>query len=278
LVLGRISSDVSVHRVSGALKIETGHGSLTAHDLGAGMEAGCIAGDLSLKTVPRPGQTYRATVEGAIRARFPPETSARFDLTSNSLVSAQLPLLEKQEPQHIVGQAGDGQASVILRANSDLWVQIQDYTNDEYDAWQAMDSISQRIEAEIAQHLGKMSVDAATQREIDQALRRAEQELAEAQRQLERETQRAQERAQQAQEKAARAARRAQERIARKSRSWGVTIDTGSGLFGPPPPRRQSPPKSSGASASEQLAILKMLQEKKISVQEAEELIQALEG
>jgi multidrug efflux pump subunit AcrA (membrane-fusion protein) len=159
-------------------------------------------------------------------------------------------------------------------------VQIQDQADDAFDAWQTMDSISARIEAEIAQHLGKMNVDAATQREIDRALRRAEQELAQAQRQLDIETERARERARRAQSNAAKAAKRAQERIARRSRSWGVTIDTESGLFGPPHPRHSShrrphPPR---ASAEEQLAILKMLQEGKISVQEAEELLRALEG
>lgn len=278
LVLESVSGDVNVRGILGLLRVQSGQGSLTAHDLGSGLEADYIAGDLSLKTTPLPGHTYRANVEGAIRARFPPATNARFDLRSSSLVSAQLPLLEKQEPTHVIGQAGEGQADVTLQAHSDLWVQIQDQANAEFDAWQAMDSISTRIEAEIAQHLGKMSVDASTQREIDKALRQAEQELAQAQRQLERETRRAQERAQRAQERAAKAARRAQERIARQSRSWGVTIDTGSGLFGPSPPRRRSPSKTSAASAEEQLAILKMLQENKISVEEAEQLLKALEG
>jgi hypothetical protein len=165
-----------------------------------------------------------------------------------------------------------------LQANGDLWVQMQEQTQDEYDAWQAMASISARIEAEIAQHLGKMSVDASTQREIDRAIRKAEQELAQAQRHLEQETLRAQEQARRAQEKAAKAARRAQERIARRSRSWGVTIDTESGLFGPRPPRRRGRPRHTHASPAEQLAILRMLQEGKISVDEAEELLRALEG
>jgi hypothetical protein len=123
-----------------------------------------------------------------------------------------------------------------------------------------------------------MSVDASTQRKIDQALRKAEQEIAQAQQNLERETQRAQERAQRAQEKAAKAARRAQERIARRSRSWGFDANIGPGLFGPPHPRHHARPKPPGASAEEQLAILKMLQENKITVEQAEQLLKALEG
>jgi len=278
LELGDVDGDIGVRTILGLLKIQNGHGNLQAHDLHGGLQADRIDGDLSLRAVPSTGQVYQAYSEGAIRARFPAETSARFDLKSDSMISAQLPLIEKQEPTQVVGQAGAGEADIILQSKSDLWVQMQDQTDEGFDPWKTMDSISSRIEAEIAQHLGRMSVDANTQREIDRAIRQAEQELAYAQHQLERETERARERAQRAQEKAAQAARRAQERIARKSRSWGMSINTASGLFGPPPPRHPHRPQPSRASEEEQLAILKMLQENKISVQEAEDLLRALEG
>jgi hypothetical protein len=277
LELGDVSGDVTVRGAVGAFKLDQGHGSLRAYDLQKGLEAGHIVGDLSLKTVAQPGQVYRAQTDGEIRARFPAETSARFDLQSNSSVSARLPTLEHHEQTHVIGQAGAGEAEVILQADGDLWVQVHDQHEDTFDAWQEMDSIAARIEAEIAQHLGKMNLDADTQREIDKAMRRAEQELARAQYQLEQETQRAHERAQKAKERAAKAARRAQERIARKSRSWGVTVDTGFGLFGPPPPHPHRRHKRPRVSAEEQLAILKMLQEGKISVEQAEVLLKALE-
>ena len=278
LVLGDVSGDISVRSVAGAFTLERGHGSMQAYDLHGGLQANHLAGDLSLKTSLQPGHTYAAQTEGEIRARFPADTSARFDLKSESLVTTRLPSLERQEPTHVIGQAGAGEAEVILQADGDLWVQVQGQHDDAFDAWQAMDSISARIEAEIAEHLGKMNVDAATQREIDKAIRQAEQELAQAQRHLEQETQRAQARTQRARQQAAKAAKRAQEHIARQSRSWGVTIDTGAGLFGPPPPRPHGSPKTTRASAEEQLAILKMLQEGTISVKEAEELLKALEG
>lgn len=278
LDLGSVGGDISVRSISGALKIADVQGSLDAYDLRGGLEAGHIGGDLSLQAVPSPGQVYRAHAEGTIRAHFPAKTSARFNLKSETLVSADLPVLERKEPTHVVGQAGGGEAAVILQAGSDLWMRLQEKPDDESEAWHMLNSISARIGAEVAQHLGKMTVDAATQREIDNAVRKAEQELAQAQRQLERESQRAQELAHRAQEKAAQAARRAQERIARQSRSWGITTDRGLGLFGPPPPQRHNKPPVPSVSPDEQLAILKMLQENKISVQEAEALLKALEG
>ena len=278
LVLGDVNGDIGVRSVGGSFTLEHGHGSMQAYDLHGGLQTSHLAGDLSLKTSLQPGHTYAAQTEGEIRARFPADASARFDLESESLVSARLPTLERQEPTHVIGQAGDGQASVRLQSSGDLWVQVKAQHDDTFDAWQAMDSISDRIEAEIAEHLGKMNIDAATQREIDKAMRKAEQELARAQHHLERETQRAHERTQRARKQAAKAAKRAQERIVRQSRSWGVTIDTGASLFGPPTPRSHGRSKPARASAEEQLAILEMLQEGKISVQEAEELLKALEG
>jgi hypothetical protein len=279
LQVGEIGGDAGVRGIWGALEIENAQGVLQAYDLHGGLEAGHISGDLSLKAVPSPGQIYRANTDGEIRARFPTEVSARFDLQASGKISASLPTLELQEPAHVVGQAGAGETQVILQAGGDIWVHLQDPEAGELDAWKTLDSVSARIEAEISQHLGRMSVDARTQREIDNALRKAEQELAQAQRHLEQETQRAQQRAKRAQAKAAKAAKRAQQRIARQSRSWGVSVDMGPGLFGPPHPHRHpSRPERPRASAEEQLAILRMLQENKITVEEAEELLKALES
>ena len=78
------------------------------------------------------------------------------------------------------------------------------------------------------------------------------------------------------------AARRAERHAERQARRWGGRVNFGPGPtwdFGPqgvptPPP----PPKSEPVSDEERLAILKMLQEKKISSEQAEQLLRALEG
>ena len=121
-----------------------------------------------------------------------------------------------------------------------------------------------------------MNIDAFTQREIDKVMRKAETEIAKAQRHIERETRRAEEHARRAHERATRAARRAREQIARKSRKWGISMDAGPTMFGPT--SRAARAGRQGPSAEEQISILKMLQEGKISVEEAELLLSALEG
>ncbi len=264
LKMGVVNGDVRVREVAGPLVLERARGYFQGQDLHGGLDAHQVGGDLALKTAVMPGASYRARAAGQIRARFPAETSARFRLEARGTISAQLPQIEQQEPGRVTGLAGEGEAEVVLYADGDLFARVQGQPESESDAWTAMDSISAQIESEIAEHLGKLNVDAMTQREIDKAMRKAEQEIAKAQRQLERETHRAKEQARRAQEKAARAARRAQEKVARKSRKWGIAAETGPSLFGPPLPPHSRPPKPQGPSEKEQLSVLKMLQENNI--------------
>jgi hypothetical protein len=76
------------------------------------------------------------------------------------------------------------------------------------------------------------------------------------------------------------ASRRAERHAERQARRWGRTPPPGPWTdFGPkgmPPPPGM--PKSDPVTEEERLAILKMLQEKKITAEQAEQLLQALEG
>jgi hypothetical protein len=76
------------------------------------------------------------------------------------------------------------------------------------------------------------------------------------------------------------AARRAERHAERHARRWGRTPPPGNwGDFGPQGvPTPPGMPKSDPVTEEERLAILKMLQEKKITAEQAEQLLQALEG
>lgn len=76
------------------------------------------------------------------------------------------------------------------------------------------------------------------------------------------------------------AARRAERHAERHARRWGRTPPPGPwGDFGPQGmPTPPAPPKSEPVAEEERMAILKMLQEKKITAEQAEQLLQALEG
>ena len=76
------------------------------------------------------------------------------------------------------------------------------------------------------------------------------------------------------------AARRAERHAERQARRWGRTPPPGPWTdFGPNGmPTPPGMPKSDPVSEEERMAILKMLQEKKITAEQAEQLLQALEG
>jgi hypothetical protein len=76
------------------------------------------------------------------------------------------------------------------------------------------------------------------------------------------------------------AARRAERHAERHARRWGRTPPPGGwGDFGPKGmPTPPGMPKSEPVAEEERMAILKMLQEKKITAEQAEQLLQALEG
>ena len=284
LEMGVVDGDVRARAVTGPVRLEAGKSSFQGQSLHGGMSLNEISGDLLLKTDVTPGFTYHARARGTIDAHFAAGTSARFQLSASGLLSARLPRIEQQEPGRVVGTAGAAEAEVELHADGDLTVAVLGPQESNVDAWTTIDSISSQIEGEMARHLDEMNVDALAQREIDKAMRKAEQELARAQHFLEQEQRhaqeraaRAQEQAARAQERAARAAQRAQAKIARKSHRWGIPGDAPS-LFGPYPTPRGSQAEKQGPSSEEQLAVLVMLQEKKISVAEAEDLLAALDG
>jgi hypothetical protein len=54
--------------------------------------------------------------------------------------------------------------------------------------------------------------------------------------------------------------------------------DRGGGQAWPMPPAPPAPPQRSGISEEERMAVLQMLQEKKISLDEAERLLDALDS
>jgi hypothetical protein len=107
------------------------------------------------------------------------------------------------------------------------------------------------------------------QREIEKAQRKAEKAALRAQEHA----QMAEERARRAQEKAQRKARQFQAKFERR---WGPPPDAGFGAHAHSPRGRASSKAPPKPSHEEQLEILKMLQEGKITTEEAEMLLKAL--
>ena len=90
-------------------------------------------------------------------------------------------------------------------------------------------------------------------------------------RQVERGSSRAQERSRRAAQRAARAARKAQAKLSKRRNTWGVSF--GSDI---PVPGVKGRGASAAISEEDQLSVLKMLQEKTITVEQAQMLLDAL--
>lgn len=271
LEMGAVDGDVRVSEAAGMVSLEHGHGDFKGNDLRAGMNVRQIQGDMSLKTVVTQGCTYRGRADGDVVAKFPEETSARFILKAKGTVLAKLPQVDEEGEGRLVGQSGDGAAEVDLTAGGSISLKIRGRGERATFGVDLGADIAAQIEAQIAESLGSIDVDALAHREIEKAMRRAEKEIEKAQQRAHRGRARAEERVQRAQERAMRAARRAQEKISRSHGRDGM-FGGSSAFF----TARRAAPKSQ-ASEEEQLAILKMVQENKITVEDAEKLLRALD-
>lgn len=284
LQMGTVSGDVRVRDARGQVMLEEGAGDVKATELSGGMQLHHLTGDLVLKT-SLGDQTYHANAGGDIVARFPESSSARFVLEAGGTLLARLPEVEEEGPGRLVGHAGDGAATVELRAGGSLSLKMRgpEETAVPFGVDFGADLAAQ-IEAQIAESLGAFDVGSVAQREVEKAMRRAEREIQRAHEHAQRERERAEERLQRAEQKAEEMARRAEERAQDAARRAQERIarhrPPDIGLFGKDVKvdlGARHRPHRPRVSDEEQLVILRMVQEGKISTEEAEKLLRALE-
>ena len=179
----------------------------------------------------------------------------------------------------VEGQMGDGDARVVLESEEHLALKpIGGYEGDwfqgEFGAHFG-ESIAAQVEAQIAEQLQGVHFDDLARKEMEKQMAKLERDMAKLQhragehvRQAEELSRRAKEKAQKVQEKARRAAGRAARRAEKRKRQFHIQMSAG----------RAGRRGRSKVSQEEQLSILRMLQEGKISAEEAEMLLKALEG
>jgi len=145
------------------------------------------------------------------------------------------------------GTYGDGSAHVALVANGDLLV-LPASTSAQFDP----DVLSEQVEAM-----------------IESAMSQFETQMSQVQHDLEQRFGKFDKQAEKAAERAARSAERAKRRAERAAGSWGFTVGR--------PPVPPTPP-AEPVSDQERLLILKMVEEGKITADQAAQLLAALEG
>jgi flagellar biosynthesis GTPase FlhF len=298
LAIDSAQGDVSIRGVQGAFTVTTRvAGNLNLSDVGEDASASAN-GNVYLRLDPAPGHSYEFTSQGNVFCRLPPDASVEISVPKASKVMVELPGIHAPAPVHapyaLTLAEGDAKITLSAKGNVILDTYTPEWDTEDFDlnidseVNGMADAISQQItqqvesqvrliEDQLDAQLSSISMRLNAAKISEEQARRIEERARKA---SERANARAQERIRHAQErmvhKLAAAQRKieskaqAQERASRHSRqNWSFSF--------PAPPTPASPP-GDPVSEDERLMILRMLEQKKITLEEAEELLSALEG
>lgn len=301
----KVQGNLTVRDIRGNLSVQENiRGNLNLYDADGNADASAN-GNINLRLDPSPGKSYEFVAQGNIACRLPEDASAVINIERANKITIKLQSgMEDEDEEQVVQHPkapyvltlGEGDAiinlsssgSVILGSEAPEW----DFGEDiDFDIGDEISGLSETITDQIEQQLHSQMEMLEQQLEIQMEMLSAKLGMAglaedkarrieERSRQVaERATQRAQEKIRRAQErleqKLATAQRKAEQKAriaARRSRahhrhSLNINI-----------PSHPMPPIEDPISDEERLAILRMLQEKKITPEEAEQLLSALEG
>jgi hypothetical protein len=310
LVAKRVRGDLNVSKsvggntvirdIDGQVQIKSVGGSLHLREVSGGISVDA-GGNITAEFSPVSWQAYDLEAGGNLRCYLPDDINAELEITSGSRdIRVKTPeVSEKREEGHYTISLGEGAATVKLTAGGNVNVStrdmdlegVEDFDIDFGDeigsmAEEIAEQASRQIEAQLEMiennlkvHLSGLSTSLSTAGLSEEKTRELEERLEQARQRAAQRAEGAAQRAQQkielkiaaAQRKAERKARASAARAARKERqSRG---DYGFTVVAPPPPKPTEP-----VSEQERMMILQMLQDKKISVEQAEKLLAALEG
>ena len=267
--IGLIHADFSLRGSTGDLFIKNAHGDVSIRDVDGSITLESVADDLAVRGVrgnvkvnvgedvivyldPKSDGNYSVVAGDDILLVLPADTNATLSIQGDE-IDIDLPGVEEDEDateRSIV--LGDGSAKISLSAGGDVRV------SDKEDA------------GRFAQDFGNfagLNLDWSDfgERVAGQVERAAEQVARQAER---------------AARRAEAAGRRAERHAERHVRKWRGKVNSGrwNWEIGPTGVIKPPAPPSEPVSEEERMTILKMLQEKKISASQADDLLKALEG
>lgn len=276
VVIDRIKADFSLRGAKGNLHVKKVGGDVSIRDVEGNVTLDSVADDLALRGArgdikvnvgedvvvylePRADGVYSIIAGDDILLVLPSDANATLNLHGDK-IDIGWPGIENDEDVIERGVTlGDGSAKITLNAGGDIRV-----TNDVEAGNSAEDfgnfagmnfdwsGFGERISRQVERATGQAA------RRAEEAARRAERLASDAARRAERH--------------AERQARRWKGNV--KVGRWNWDIGPGQGRIPTPP----TPPGSEPVAEEERMAVLKMLAEKKITAEQAEQLLSALEG
>ncbi len=316
LKIDAVDGNLSARDVQGDFTLsDVAHGNLDLKDV-SGNASAKADGNIHLSLDPAPGETYDFFCRGELICNLPPDASAAVHIEHYSQAQVAFPGVEVPEAgnQPFDFTLGDGDATLKLSADGNVVVgsqvsgwegmggfdfdftKFRDMGKDFANIGQNIsEQITQQIEAQMGmiesqletqlsgldERLGAIGLSAEQQERVAERAReasaraseRVQEKMRRAQEKLDRKIAEAQRRAEQ---RAREAERRAHihERHAGQHEPRGWRFDWPSMPSTPNPPV----PPSEPVSDDERMVILRMLEEKKITPEQAEQLLSALEG
>jgi hypothetical protein len=250
-----VGGDVSLRAAQADILLEGVGGDLYLRGASGDISASA-GGDAVLYIEPRSGADVNVNAGGDIILRLPADADARLELRGGGVDAVHVNLPGFTPDKGGWGEKiilGSGSASICLNAGGEVTVTSQ------ADEWESAADFDFDFDMDFTDMPADLS--GRIQRQVERAARQAER----AQRSADAAMRRAEQKLQNAE-------RRIQAKVNARVGRWGVDW---SGSI-PRPPRPPAPP-SEPVSDEERLTILRMLSEKKITAQEAEKLLAALE-
>jgi hypothetical protein len=275
VAIDTIKADFSLRGAKGNLYVKNVGGDVSIRDVDGNITLDSVADDLALRGAhgnikvnvgedvvaylePKADGVYSMIAGDDILLVLPSDANATLNLHGDK-IDVDWPGIENDEDVIERGiTLGDGSAKITLNAGGDIRV-----TNN-VDAGNSAEDFGNFAGMNFDWSGFGERISRQVERGVGQAARRAE------------------EAARRAERLASEAARRAERHAERQARRWKGNVNVGrwNWDFGPghgkvPPP---PPPGSEPVAEEERIAVLKMLAEKKITAEQAEQLLSALEG
>ena len=295
-----VYGNVSVRDVQGDFMItDKVHGNLSLDDIDGNTQANAD-GNITLRLDPAPGSSHQISANGNLVCRIPPDASVEVEIPSAAKITASLPGMPQRVPIEAPYSLvlGDGDAKLVLSAGGNLLLGalsfdwgfkdfevdigedietvtevINEQVTQQIDA--QMEMLEQQLEAQLANLSAMIATSGLSAEKAERITERARATSERANARAQDKIRRVQEKLQRKLETARRRAEhraRASERAARDRRRRHVSFE-----WSPPKPEPPGVP-TEPVSDEERLMVLDLLEQGKINIEEAEQLLSALEG
>jgi hypothetical protein len=254
--------------LEGPLSLNRVDGNLVAAGLEGGLAADQVRGNVQLGPPFSPGQTYKLNTNGNLDVRLPHEASLRLAIQTRGGLRSRMPdlALEKTD-EEARGVLGAGEANLEAQVDGNVTLRPAELTEGPtggvpFEFVANLEGLGARIEARIAEEMAEMEARLAENlgRVEDEGVRRR--------------MERAGERARRAAEGAAQRARRQAEQEAERAR---LRAERAERRWRRASGRRSHPPRAP-VMDKERMRVLRMVEDGKITPEQAADLLAALEG